>query len=130
MNRCHKCGWVWPEDRGRPGMKEFCPKCTAFLHCCKNCRHHDPKLHNQCRVPGTEMVADRAGMNHCDEFVFTSCEELTESDEKKDRARDTLAQLFGGERGQDKSETLAREFLGKPKPRTDPKKALDNLFGS
>lgn len=130
MKRCHKCGWVWPEDRGRPGFKEFCPKCTAFLHCCKNCHHHDPTLHNQCRVPGTEMVADRASMNHCEEFLFADREETAVSAVEKDEARDALSQLFGGEQGPNRAEEAAKELLGERKPRIEPKKAFDNLFGA
>lgn len=76
------------------------------------------------------MVADRAGMNHCDEFVFADREEVPESAEKQEQARDALAQLFGGERGDARAEEVAREFLGDRKPKADPKKAFDNLFGS
>lgn len=76
------------------------------------------------------MVAYRAGMNHCDEFVFADREEVPESTEKQEQARGALAALFGGERDDARAEDVAKEFLGEQKPKTDPKKAFDNLFGS
>lgn len=130
MKRCYKCGWEWPAGKKRPGHAEACPKCTAYLHCCMNCRHHDPALHNECRVPGTDMIADRRRMNYCDAFDFTDTdEEAVAAPEKQDQARAAFTKLFGDESGATATGQAARDFLGPPKARKDPKRALDDLFG-
>jgi hypothetical protein len=50
MRHCHKCGTEWVSDKRVPGVKETCPNCTAYLHCCFNCRFHDRSAHNQCLI--------------------------------------------------------------------------------
>ena len=98
MKRCHKCGKEWVSDKRQPGVKEFCPECTAYLHCCKNCRFHDPRAHNQCLIPNTEWVAERAGCNFCDEFEFKDTGADSGCNEgKQEKARDALSELLGGE---------------------------------
>lgn len=67
MKACWKCGNAWKE-LGQPGVRDYCEKCDTYWHSCKNCKYHDPNAHNQCKIPGTEMVADRERANHCDEF--------------------------------------------------------------
>ncbi|HPO15455.1 MAG TPA: hypothetical protein PLI09_18580 [Candidatus Hydrogenedentes bacterium] len=93
----------------QPGVKEFCAQCSAYLHCCLNCRFHDPSLHNECKIPNTEWVGDRKGANFCDEFEFAdTIPGGNASETKKDQARQALDGLFGG---------------SAPKPKT-----LDDLF--
>ena len=67
---CHKCNTPWENDKRSPGFKETCSGCGAYLHCCKNCRFHVPTAHNQCYIPDTEYVVNRAGLNFCEEFAF------------------------------------------------------------
>ncbi|HNR33306.1 MAG TPA: hypothetical protein PKI11_20615 [Candidatus Hydrogenedentes bacterium] len=129
MKRCHKCGWEWPGEKTRPGFSEACPKCRAYLHCCLNCRHHDATRHNECRVPGTDMVADRRGMNYCDAFDFADVTAEGAAPEKQDQARETLAQLFGDDAERADADQAARDFFGAPKPKKDPRTALDDLLG-
>jgi len=93
----------------QPGVKEFCAKCSAYLHCCLNCRFRDPALHNECAIPNTEWVGDRKGANFCDEFEFADTSPGTgSSDAKQDKARQAFEGLFGATA---------------PKPKT-----LDDLF--
>jgi hypothetical protein len=94
MRRCHRCNAEWISEKRAPGVKETCRACDAYLHACANCRHHDPKVHNQCRIPNTEWVGDRAGANFCDEFDFR----VAGNSPAKDRdssARDAFGALFG-----------------------------------
>lgn len=93
---CHKCAAPWESDKRQPGFKETCTGCGAYLHCCKNCRFHTPSAPNQCYIPNTEYVADRKGLNFCEEFEFR--EGLPKSDantQKQQQARETLNSLFG-----------------------------------
>lgn len=109
MNACFKCGTEWVSEARRPGFKEICESCTAYLHCCKNCRFHDRSAHNECRVGTTEWVADRARANYCEEFEFVGEEDRAKSGSDPDRARRDMEGLFGGEL-EDSDEAPPSEF--------------------
>ncbi len=87
---CHKCGMPWPGGKSQPGFKEICDGCGAYLHCCKNCRHHLPSAHNQCYIPNTEWVGDRIGLNFCEEFEFSTTQEKRENSSTTKNAWDGL----------------------------------------
>jgi hypothetical protein len=93
---CHKCETEWVSEKKRPGFKEFCETCSAYLHCCKNCRFHNPSSHNGCVIHTTEPVGDPAGLNFCEEFEWS---EPGEDKSKSERAEsmNTFNDLFGGE---------------------------------
>lgn len=95
MRTCHRCGQPWDSEKKVPGVKEFCEHCSAYLHCCLNCRHHDRSLHNQCAIPTTDWVGDRAGANFCDEFEFKDPASATKSGEDSAASRRKLDALFG-----------------------------------
>jgi hypothetical protein len=70
MKHCHACG-AEVEILDRVGRRDACERCGADLHCCKNCRHHDPFAQNQCREPAADVVIrDREAGNFCDHFAF------------------------------------------------------------
>lgn len=117
MKACYRCGTPWVSEKKQPGVKEYCTKCSAYLHCCLNCRYHDPSRPNQCVISTTEWVGDRAGANFCDEFEFRDREESGRSEEERRRAVDMLDQLFGGA-AQEAGEDTARRV-----------RSLDDLFG-
>lgn len=92
---CHKCGAPWESDLRQPGFKEVCSSCGAYLHCCMNCRFHTPTAHNQCYIPNTEYVADRKGLNFCEEFAFREGPPKTQTgSQKQDKARQDFEGLF------------------------------------
>jgi len=97
MKRCHKCGAPWMSEKKQPAVKEYCENCTAYLHCCKNCRFHAPSRHNQCQIGTTEWVGDREGANFCDEFEFADADTQGKDTAKSAKAKDALDSLFGGE---------------------------------
>jgi hypothetical protein len=63
---CAFCGGEL--GKGPFGRRDECPKCGGDVHCCLNCRFHDPHAHNQCREPQAEPVTDRDRANFCDFF--------------------------------------------------------------
>jgi hypothetical protein len=69
MPRCFFCNREVPVT-GRVMRKDACPSCGRDLHCCRQCRFHDPAYHNQCREPKAEMVRERDKANVCDYFEF------------------------------------------------------------
>lgn len=122
--RCHKCDAAWESQARQPGVKEICERCGAYLHCCKNCTHHRPSMHNQCYIPNTDWVSDRAGLNFCDEFTFR-----THKDSKANANDDARAQaeaLLGSDEG--KAPSLD-DLFGDVKSEDDPKDDFDKLFG-
>jgi hypothetical protein len=66
--RCWKCGKELGDLPKRLSPKETCPFCLSYLHCCKNCINYQPGLANDCKIPGTDPIADRESINYCDEF--------------------------------------------------------------
>lgn len=77
-----------------------------------NCRFRDPSLHNQCKIPTTEWVADRAGANFCDEFDYEDSEAKTSEAIEHDEARRALDSLFGDSSGPRKKPRSLDDLLG------------------
>jgi hypothetical protein len=70
MSVCYRCGTEVSLDK--VGVREVCEKCRAYLHCCRNCEFYEPGVHNDCREPGAELVADKEQGNFCDFFHLAS----------------------------------------------------------
>ena len=97
MRCCYNCGTEWDSEKREPGVKEFCPHCDAWLHCCLNCRFHDPGASQQCQNPTVEYVADKAAANFCGEFEFAETAPPRDEGPDHDGARETFGGLFGGD---------------------------------
>jgi hypothetical protein len=52
----------------RIGRRDTCLGCGSDLHCCRNCRFHDPTYHNECREPQAERQVDKECGNFCEHF--------------------------------------------------------------
>jgi len=66
---CFSCRREHPLGSGeRVGFRDACA-CGADLHVCRNCAHHDPSAHNECRESSAERVGDRERANRCDWFA-------------------------------------------------------------
>ena len=87
---CWKCGTELEDPpSGKLPFRATCDHCTSWLHCCKNCNYYQPGLSNDCKMPGTEYVADREGSNFCEEFQLKGEAPGEErSQEKKDKFKD------------------------------------------
>ena len=68
MKQCHKCGSAI--DVEKVSRRDECPRCTADLHVCLNCRFYDKGRANQCFEPQAERVAEKDRSNYCDYFTF------------------------------------------------------------
>jgi len=73
---------------GRVGFRDDCSSCHSDLHVCRNCAHHDPGAHNECRESNAEWVSDRERANRCDYFVWND-----RPGERTDDRGQTLADL-------------------------------------
>jgi len=87
---CHNCGAGGVPDDPVP-RESTCEKCGADLRCCRNCRHYDPRYHNECRETEAELVADKKRRNFCEFFDYSS--EPFAGAPGKDRAADARAKL-------------------------------------
>lgn len=95
MKKCHACGHPWTSEKRQPGVKEYCEKCSAYLHCCLNCRFYNPSVHNACDIPTTEWVGDKNGANFCDEFEFKDSATPKPNKDSGSKAREDFEKLFG-----------------------------------
>lgn len=95
MKRCYNCGTAWETEKHRPGFKECCEKCSAYLRCCKNCRFHDPRRNNNCSIPAADWVGSAENANLCDDFEFAMDGGKRPGKEGQQQARDSFQSLFG-----------------------------------
>jgi hypothetical protein len=70
--------------------------------------NYQPGLPNDCKIPGTDPIADRAAANFCDEFVV-----LGKPSAQRPNPNDVSKRLFGEET---------------PPKLSDPKDRFKNLF--
>ncbi len=87
---CWNCGKHIADLPGRISYREMCPFCDSYLHSCKNCVNYQFGLPNNCKIPGTEHISDREGLNFCEEFVILGKAPAPQKDPK-----DALKRLFG-----------------------------------
>ena len=67
--------------------------CGRDAHVCRNCRHHDPGAHHECREVQAEWVKYKDQANFCSEFAPS---QGLVAAERAVAARSQLDQLFGG----------------------------------
>ena len=82
---CANCVVFQEEDAFRKiSFRSECSSCGASLHSCQNCRYYQVGLSNDCKIPGTERIVDRAAGNFCEEFKPSDKpHEIKKSDGKK-----------------------------------------------
>ena len=92
---CHNCKKEL-EDleniRGKVGFRDQCPHCYGDLHCCMNCKFHDPSYNNECRDDSRAFIRERDESNFCASFVFRRTGE--EDPEEELDAKAGLNDLF------------------------------------
>jgi hypothetical protein len=76
------------------GRGDSCDHCGNDLRVCKNCRHYDPALHNQCREPEATFIRDRERANFCAHFDFRDQSAAPGEDTKVADAKAKLEGLF------------------------------------
>jgi len=92
MSVCVVCGT--PIDISVPiSRRDFCPKCMADLHACRQCYWYDVHAAKQCREPMVEWVADKEKANFCDYFKVNDKMSVP-VDHKAASAKDALEKLF------------------------------------
>ena len=108
------------------GRRDMCPNCSAYLHCCLNCEHHDKNVHNECKENQGEFIRDRREGNFCLYFTFKALGEAGPS--KADEAKNKLDALFGGGPSEGQDKPSLGDFNFSPKTDDDARARLDALF--
>jgi len=69
MPHCRHCGTAI--TLGEPiGREATCESCGRDLRSCRQCRHFDPRYHNQCRETEADLVVDKDRPNFCEFFTL------------------------------------------------------------
>ena len=84
---CHK-PLTLPE--GKVSFRACCPSCSAWIHSCKGCKHHQQGLPNNCKMPDTDPISDADAANFCDEYTL---QEVASGEQA--RRGDAEEKLFG-----------------------------------
>jgi len=110
--KCWQCDATLPDPEfGKLTFRAECEKCGAALHCCRNCKYYHPGKPNDCEVPGTDYIADRAKANVCEEFRLRIPAQPT----SQPNVQDIESRLFG-------------DFPPTDAPKTSPKDKFNSLF--
>jgi len=94
--QCYRCGA--PFDGDRIPVRGVCARCSAFLHCCRNCDFYAPGAANDCREPRAERVTEKEQGNFCDWFRPATASQPA-ADTSEGGARAALDALFKKKRG-------------------------------
>lgn len=97
--KCWKCHKDLEElEQAFLPFRAVCDHCSAWLHCCINCEYYHPGLPNDCKISGTDPIADREASNFCEDFsIKTSKKKVTEEIESVEE------RLFGEKKMKKKS---------------------------
>ena len=128
---CWNCG-ASLDDIPRPISRHAtCSHCFNELHCCRLCRHYDPKRTMQCFEDRADPPLQKENANFCDFFAPASGAFEAKTSTKSDAARNELDALFGAnaddagddnlEEGESEEKALSKE--------EEARKKLDDLFG-
>jgi hypothetical protein len=90
---CHACGGEVQVGE-KILRRDECPHCGRDLRCCRNCRHFDPRVHNQCREVVAEWVADKERGNFCEYFDPTASSRRRARGGAEEEAREKWRKLF------------------------------------
>lgn len=74
--------------------RDECKRCSADLHCCRNCRFFDPSRNNECAEPQADRVVDKAQSNFCEYFEPRTKIDLTGRKAGNQGSRQQFDDLF------------------------------------
>lgn len=90
--RCGVCGTKAEVAQVLPGA--ICVKCRGDLHSCKNCRHFDSALNNECRQAVPLRIAVKTKGNTCELFAAKLAQEQAQEVAGHRDARSAFDALF------------------------------------
>lgn len=91
---CWNCGHGL-DDVPRPISRHAtCARCFNELHCCRLCRHYDPKRTLQCFEDRADPPLQKENANFCDFFAPQSGAFQVQTSDRSDIAKNELNALF------------------------------------
>jgi hypothetical protein len=91
---CFACGAEYSFVE-RVGRRDTCTKCDSDLHVCRNCRHFNPKAHNECDETQAEWVREKSRANYCEYFEpRRGAQGSPDVEQGKENARTRFEDLF------------------------------------
>jgi len=109
---CWKCGTSLAELPLPLSREAECPKCRAYLHCCRLCQFFNPNVAELCDEDRAEEVRDKEGANFCDWFKPRAEAHRPRGGGKIQAAKARLDDLFGGTQASGDNADTARDKLG------------------
>jgi hypothetical protein len=109
---CWKCGASLAALPLPLSREAECPKCRAYLHCCRLCQFYNPNVAEQCDEDRAEEVLNKEGANFCDWFKPRPDAHRPRGGDKTQAAKTRLDDLFGGAQTSGGKAEMARDKLG------------------
>ena len=113
-SRCYSCATTLPPGTVFNGP---CPKCSAQLHCCKQCSYFEPSTRFQCLKPVPVRIVVKDQANECTLFKprFTV-------------AREAVHPPASGGYGYSNGSSAPAPNVAAPRNSSDARAAFDSLF--
>lgn len=129
---CWNCG-ASLDDIPRPISRHAtCSACFNELHCCRLCKHYDPKRTMQCFEDRADPPLQKENANFCDFFSPRAEAFNAGSEVKSSAAKHQLDALFGPSDEAETEETDASDEAASAgedlSPEEAARKKLDDLF--
>src|SRR3990170_2643051 len=92
---CWKCATTLTDLLLPLSRLAVCPKCRAYLYCCRMCVSYDLHLTRRCREQDAEDVTDKERANFCGYFKAKPDAYHPDGVARTQAARAKLGDLFG-----------------------------------
>ena len=136
---CWNCGGSLADIPRPISRHATCSHCFNELHCCRLCRHYDPKRTMQCFEDRADPPLQKENANFCDFFVPGADAFQARTTTKADTAKSQLDALFGetdgetsgenkGENNEENNGEVNREDSGPVSEEDATRRKLDDLF--
>ena len=130
--QCWSCGASLSDQPMPLGRLAECTACRAELHVCRQCRHYDPRVAEQCREERADPPLEKTRANFCDYLEpEPRAWQPPRRDPATEQARAELEALFGGTPPAD-GKPGGREAESSDQPLSEAERArreLERLFG-
>jgi hypothetical protein len=99
MLACWNCGASLASVPLPISRHQYCDGCGEPLHCCRQCRHFDPRAATQCAMEPADPPTNKESANFCDWFepaLSAGAAGAAGTRDKQAEAKAKLDALFGG----------------------------------
>lgn len=128
--QCWNCGASLSDQPLPLGRLAECTACRAELHVCRQCRHYDPGVAEQCREERADPPLEKTRANFCDYLEpEPRAWRPPRPDPAAERARAELEALFGGPQSAPPDDSPAESSERPMSEAERVRRELEQLFG-